>query len=141
PAPTPGATRFDAARYAALTGHPSGSDLAPLKPDLVGEYFVLRLLRPHDDLDDRAERLWREAGRLNPVAAFSFVEQCAADYAGHPTLPHLGALLAQNADQRMVSAMDMFFRQSQLAAHQGIDAVIDRWRELTAAAQRNAGEP
>ena len=72
PGTTPGPARFDSARYAALTGRPSGSELAPLKPDLVGEYFVLRLLARRDDLDDRAEATVARGGPDQPDGCVQF---------------------------------------------------------------------
>jgi hypothetical protein len=140
PTTRPGPDRYDAQRIQAMNGRAAQELVRPLAPDLLAEYFVLQLLAPRDSLDDRGRRLWRTAGRLNPVNAFNFVEQCAIDHPGHPTLRTIGFPLLSSSAERLVSWTDFFFRNESLLDQFGVETVMDHLSELLTAARAHPEE-
>ena len=140
PTTRPGPDRYNAQRIQAVNGRPAQEVVWPLAPDLLGEYFVLQELAPHDALDDRGARLWREAVRLSPMRAFTFIEQCTGDHPGHPTLRTVGFPILEDATERLFSWTDFFFRNSQMLDQLGAEFVTDHLEQLLEAARAHPDE-
>jgi hypothetical protein len=136
---------FDRASYRAMTGAAlEGDALPPLKPDLLGEFFVLEHVRGRNErvTAQRAAELagaaWQVRGGSRRVVQFSmlthvlpssvplFLRRVVDDYADHPAMPHLLAR-ADGAD------IDLFF-WPELVAH-AIGKLADAGRMADAIAR------
>lgn len=87
----PDAASFDPHIYCALSGAESNSRLAPLEPDILGEYFVLEYLKPTifgaPMAKDFAKAIW--PSDTFSYRAFSFISRSIDDFPEHPTLQAL----------------------------------------------------
>lgn len=129
---------FDPAIYRAMTGaHVDGDALPPLKPDLLGEFFVLEHVRGRNDritaqnAKELATAAWRVRGGSRRVKQFNvlthvfpssvplFLQRVLTDYVDHPATPHL---LAWPAGE----GVDRYF-WPELAA-QGVTRLADAGR-------------
>jgi len=79
--------RYDAKRYEVLVGQDSRASLAPLEPDLVGEYFVLQHISPRDDVDFmRPWELISVAWAVHPWGVFRFISRAVHDFPDHRSI-------------------------------------------------------
>jgi Palmitoyl protein thioesterase len=69
--------------FLAMTGRNSGTDIAPLEPDIVGEHFVLTCLAQKNLSDANRARLCDLAWRLNPLGMAQFVSRVMHDFRLH----------------------------------------------------------
>lgn len=74
--------------FAAMTGQQSGAGVAALEPDIVGEHFVLELLKADNMSDDR-ERFCALAWKFGPLGMAQFTERAHLDLPGHAMLAAL----------------------------------------------------
>lgn len=81
----PDAQSFDPTRHEAMTGRPAEQTLAPLEPDILGEFFVLTHLRPRHSADGRLDLLREIAWHID-VAMGDFIARLAQDYANDQAL-------------------------------------------------------
>jgi hypothetical protein len=99
------ADRFSADRYAVLTGQDSRTTLAPLEPDLVGEFFFLEQMHPRDAADfERALIVEMLAWLFSPGAAFEFTTRVLDDWSDHPAVPTLILLVNQDGGRMLLDA-------------------------------------
>jgi hypothetical protein len=79
--------RYSSDRYKVLVGRDSTDIVAPLEPNLIGEFFVLEQVRPRDHADmTRGGILCHTAWLIHPFGMWSFVERASQDFADHPGL-------------------------------------------------------
>jgi hypothetical protein len=92
-------------RIEAMTGHDATERVAPLEPDLFGEYFVLEHIRPTWVLDTkRAENFAAAAWDYDPVPTCLFVCKALHDFRKHPSLTFF--LSAPRRSQKIKSQDD-----------------------------------
>jgi tetratricopeptide (TPR) repeat protein len=88
-------------RYEVMSGQPATERLAPLEPDIIGEFFTLEHVKPRHALDrERASLLRHWAWRLRPEGAISFLSRAALDFRDHPSLGLLTSPASDDAGQR-----------------------------------------
>ncbi len=141
PAFAPGLARADFARHQAIVGADAPGVLAPLKPDVVGEYFVLEHVHPAvDPIGLRGAALGREAYRRHPVGMLSFVDRASDDFPEHPGLAVLDRPWGDAPADRYMWASNLTFRMDTLAREGQFDRLLDYFRRNLEWA-REPGEP
>jgi len=134
-------TSYDADRYLAMSGRPAIEYLAPLEPDIIGEFFVLEHLRPRHALDiERVDQIRSAAWRASPLGTSVFALRAANDFGLHPTLPYLLAPAEENETQRLAWSLLC----ANLVALFGAGGQVDRarkiYQQLSALVPRYPGE-
>jgi hypothetical protein len=87
------ADAFKKQRYEVMTGQSVTDSLAPLEPDIVGEYFVLEHFKPEIDSDTKRSAAVASLGwAINPVACALFLSHAGRDFTSHPTLRGISVL-------------------------------------------------
>jgi len=77
-----GSSRFDHKPYETLSAAAADEFLAPLKPDLIGEYFVLDwLARKHNRQNDLISTFADTASRFSLTDTLFFIDLCSEDFA------------------------------------------------------------
>jgi hypothetical protein len=81
---------FSPERYPLMAAGSTNTVLKPLEPDILGEAFVLELLRPKNSRQtERVDRIREMAWSLNREKMTSFLFRVANDFPKHPTLKYL----------------------------------------------------
>ena len=133
----PGSAQQDIARYNIMVGIDSPGRLLPLKPDLVGEYFVLEHLSPEvDPLSSRAKSLCAEAWRLNCLSCLDFIRKAAADFPNHPSVEIMDRRWGNDVASWFVWSVGMIFREWDLAKQGKYDRILREFREILEDAPR-----
>jgi hypothetical protein len=98
--------RFDAGRYQTMTGLESTEFLAPLKPDVLGEFFVLEQLLPWDKADtDRVLNIAVLSWLAQPSNMLDFVSRVLQDFPTHPAIDVLAMSLSKSAIENIASLL------------------------------------
>jgi hypothetical protein len=90
----------DASRYRLMSSRDASERLAPLEPDILGEWFVLHHLQPGDVPGKRLEGMRELAWRMAPRGMAVFLDRTSRDFPHHDafqaiaTAPAEGSLAA-----------------------------------------------
>jgi hypothetical protein len=80
--------------FRAMSGRPADQVIAPLEPDIIGEFFVLQLLAAESAARARggatfAEVLVAQSWREYPFSTAQFVDRCGQDFSDLAALSHV----------------------------------------------------
>lgn len=107
-------SRFNAGRYQTMTGMSSTEFLSPLKPDVLGEFFVLERLKPRDTADQlRGFTAMAMAWMIRPLGMFDFVSRTLQDFPTHPSLKLLDFSLRKEVIEFVVGLVEATAREAQ----------------------------
>jgi hypothetical protein len=96
------ANRFNAERYQVMTAHPSTEFLAPLKPDVLGEFYALERLLPRDKVDHRrAVTTLSLAWLLETGGVLDFVTRALTDFPEHKAVEVIDFSLGKSSIQTL----------------------------------------
>jgi hypothetical protein len=95
----PDVNTFDPLRHEAMTGRPAAIELAPLEPDILGEFFVLTHLSPQH-MARRLDRLIRLSWEIAPASRAIFLVRAANDFPREPALMPLCGVASGTSKQR-----------------------------------------
>ena len=136
-----GPDRFDPARYRVVTGRAPKSVLAPLEPDIVGEYFVLQHLSPNEyETNALAVRLRGLAWQDHPFEFAQFLDRAARDFVSHLCLRELVPVASANEVQRYYWSTLAFNLINDLGEAGRLEEAQGLYAELSALASAHEGE-
>jgi hypothetical protein len=79
--------------FRAMTGRPAHTTVAPLQPDIVGEFFALQILADHFAKASNgatcAQSLLAASWQLDPLSTAQFLDRCRQDFFDLSTLSQL----------------------------------------------------
>ena len=130
----PDADSFDPRRHEAMTGRPADDTLAPLEPDILGEFFVLTHLgQKHKTqrLRDISARSWDHM----PLNRVIFLVRAAIDFPHEPALKPLCEPPAVGTEQRRFWAMAVVDLVTAYGTAGRIEDARDLWERLAGLAQ------
>ena len=85
----------DAKRYRVMSGRDASERLAPLEPDILGEWFVLHHLQPGNVLDKRLEDMRNLAWRMAPYGMALFLDRALRDFPRHAAFQTIATASAE----------------------------------------------
>jgi ubiquinone/menaquinone biosynthesis C-methylase UbiE len=120
--------------FRAMTGQPAAEIIAPLEPDIVGEYFALECLARQNLADGDRVRLCDHAWHLEPFGMQRFSERAHRDFPKHAMLVYFRKLPAGRGQPQFAWAASGANLISNLYSHEpgAARALLEEMRAVAA---------
>ncbi|MDP7215722.1 MAG: hypothetical protein QF583_07375, partial [Rhodospirillales bacterium] len=130
----------NASRYRVMSGRDASERLAPLEPDILGEWFVLHHLQPGDVLDERLEDMRNLAWRMAPYGMAVFLDRASRDFPRHDAFQTIATAPAEGNLAAVLWALVAVNLIGRLAASDP-DAAVRWYGDIQTLAANHPKEP